>query len=1273
MRKTLFLTCLLLSFVQLFANKKFLPPPTTPASNIFFNIIEGGTLRVNWTAGNGARRLVAMRQGAAVTGTPVNGIDYSANAAFGTGDILNAGEFVVYDNNSTFVDITNLQPNTTYFVTVFEYNGTGSATEYLLTNPPVSSQATLTAPTINASAVNFTNVSGNSVTINWTNGNGTRRLVLMRAGGVVNTNPVNLTPYSANNTFGNGTALNVDNWVVFSATGNTVNMLNLQPNTQYHVAVFEMNGSGSPVYLTAGAGTGSFTTPARPTIPASAMFFNILDGMGLRVNWTSGNGIRRIVVARAGAAVDAIPADGTDYVENANFNLGQEISPGQRVIADNTSTFVDLTGLTVGTTYHFRVYEYSGSGANIGYLTSSFASGSQATLSPPTTPTSNLNFTNIGPNSVTLNWTNGNGNRRVVFAKAASPVDFVPADGTSYSASPSFGSGTQLGTGNYCVFNQTTGTSVVVSNLNPGVTYHFAVFEANGTSTPTYLQPGVTTSQATDTRPSVPASATFFNIIDGGGLRLNWTNGNGARRIVIARAGAAVDALPADGVNYTANADFNLGQEIAPGQRVIYNNTSTFVDVSGLTPATTYHFRIYEYSGTGASIQYLTSSFASASQATLSPPVTQATNVTFPAFGSNTMTVSWTNGSGNGRIVLMKAGSPVDAVPADGTIYSGNPSFGFGTQIGTGNFVIFRQTNGNSVNVTGLNPGITYHVAVFDFNGNTTPAYLTTLPATGSQATSGAPTVPSSGVFFNIIQGNSLRLNWVSGNGARRIVVGRAGAAVDALPVNGVDYAANANFELGEEITPGQRVVYDNTSTLVDITGLQPGTTYHFRIYEYSGTGATTQYLTSSFGSGSQTTLTAPTLQASNVTFTNITGNAMTINWTVGDGEFRLVVVKQGSAVDALPQNLTVYSASPAFGGGTQLGTGNYAVYRNNGTTVNVTGLLSGTTYHVAVFEINGNGGPVYNQALTAIGNATTIGAPQVNATTLGASNVLARSLQINWANGSGQRRLVLMRQGTAVNATPVDNTAYTANSFFGNGSEIGTGNFVVFDGTANNITVTNLLPATEYHFSVFEFNSFGASVLFLTAGAPASSAITATALPVTFADFSATAANNGVQLKWTTSQEQNSDFFEVQRSSDGNNFTTVGTVQAAGNSDVPKNYQFTDNDPFDGISYYRLRQVDKDARFAYSRTVSTKYEVRSAIRKIINPFRQNIFIQFGAGTVPAGTSWKLYDMQGRLVMSRRTSGNTINEQASALQPGVYVLEIILEGKKQNIRLLKSE
>src|SRR5688572_22104649 len=116
MRKTILFACLSLLSVVTFAGERFLPPPTTPASNITFNIIEGGAFRINWTSGNGARRIVVMRQGAAVSGTPVNGVDYSASNSFGSGDVLNAGEFIVYDNTSSFVDVANLQPNTTYHV-----------------------------------------------------------------------------------------------------------------------------------------------------------------------------------------------------------------------------------------------------------------------------------------------------------------------------------------------------------------------------------------------------------------------------------------------------------------------------------------------------------------------------------------------------------------------------------------------------------------------------------------------------------------------------------------------------------------------------------------------------------------------------------------------------------------------------------------------------------------------------------------------------------------------------------------------------------------------------------------------------------------------------------------------------------------------------------------------------------------------------------------------------------------------------------------------------
>src|SRR6185436_2437764 len=89
-------------------------------------------------------------------------------------------------------------------------------------------------------------------------------------------------------------------------------------------------------------------------------------------------------------------------------------------------------------------------------------------------------------------------------------------------------------------------------------------------------------------------------------------------------------------------------------------------------------------------------------------PTVQASNLVFSAVAANSMTLTWTNGNGASRIVLGKSGSAVDSNPVDGNSYTANSAFGSGTQIGTGNFVVFAGS-GNSVTVTGLSAGTTYH------------------------------------------------------------------------------------------------------------------------------------------------------------------------------------------------------------------------------------------------------------------------------------------------------------------------------------------------------------------------------------------------------------------------------------------------------------------------------------------------------------------------------------------------------------------------------------
>jgi len=97
-----------------------------------------------------------------------------------------------------------------------------------------------------------------------------------------------------------------------------------------------------------------------------------------------------------------------------------------------------------------------------------------------------------------------------------------------------------------------------------------------------------------------------------------------------------------------------------------------------------------------------------------------------------------------------------------------------------------------------------------------------------------------------------------------------------------------------------------------------------------------------------------PTIQTSNITFSDVTPSSFTINWTSGNGTNRLVLVKAGSAVDSDPVNGTTYTASDLFGSGTQIGTGNYVVYNGSGYNTAVFNLDANTTYHVAVYEFSG-------------------------------------------------------------------------------------------------------------------------------------------------------------------------------------------------------------------------------------------------------------------------------------------------------------------------------
>ena len=128
-------------------------------------------------------------------------------------------------------------------------------------------------------------------------------------------------------------------------------------------------------------------------------------------------------------------------------------------------------------------------------------------------------------------------------------------------------------------------------------------------------------------------------------------------------------------------------------------------------------------------------------------------------------------------------------------------------------------------------------------------------------------------------------------------------------------------------------VINTNTETSIQATGL-------------TGFG--------DFQVGNDLNVSQPTVQASAVVFQNVNAGDLTVSWTNGDGATRVVLMKSGSAVDSYPAGRVTYVADALFGNGTQAGNGNYAIYNDTGSSVKITGLTPGTTYHVAVFEYNG-------------------------------------------------------------------------------------------------------------------------------------------------------------------------------------------------------------------------------------------------------------------------------------------------------------------------------
>jgi len=161
--------------------------------------------------------------------------------------------------------------------------------------------------------------------------------------------------------------------------------------------------------------------------------------------------------------------------------------------------------------------------------------------------------------------------------------------------------------------------------------------------------------------------------------------------------------------------------------------------------------------------------------------------------------------------------------------------------------------------------------------------------------------------------------------------------------------------------------------------------------------------------------------------------------------------------------------------------------------------------------------------------------------------------------------------------------------------------------------------------------------------------------LPVTLNSFTGVTNNKQAQLVWETTSETNSDAFIIEKSTDGNSFSTIENIAATNNS-AGNRYTYTDKNAVNGKNYYRLKMLDKDGHFEYSKTIVVKIssETADGISVYPNPAKDYIIINHPyAGN---NEQLQLINLQGNRAMQQKIMAGSFQTRVnlSSLPKGMY-------------------
>lgn len=163
--------------------------------------------------------------------------------------------------------------------------------------------------------------------------------------------------------------------------------------------------------------------------------------------------------------------------------------------------------------------------------------------------------------------------------------------------------------------------------------------------------------------------------------------------------------------------------------------------------------------------------------------------------------------------------------------------------------------------------------------------------------------------------------------------------------------------------------------------------------------------------------------------------------------------------------------------------------------------------------------------------------------------------------------------------------------------------------------------------------------------------------LPVSLIGFDAAhLQNNAVQLTWRTAEEMTNNYFAIERSTDGNTYTSIGRVEGKGSYSGLTDYRFTDNAPVTGLNYYRLSQVDVDGKIRYLNIRKISIRANKSMEVYPNPVTGNDFFIDMGQNFSGRSTYTIIDAMGKVIHNGNITQRVMHIEVPHFTPGMYVV-----------------